>query len=274
MLKKMFVFVILLVIMFSLPSITDEELIEDVVPDSVSVKARVFIDSGHGVNYDQGVYPLYPSQEVYSYLKEAGMLVYDKDKIAYNFQQGEFGEMSINWSVSTKLFELLQRDDRFEVQRDRNNENDEALSNVDRAIVANEWCADIRICIHAERASFRGYFLAMPHEDFYLPVELGGYYTKEIRDKSEAFAEILLDQLDQSELPYGRSFDNGYHRNKHGFIMYRFSKHPVVVLEMDGNTEWSDSIELDSVQNIIAQSIYNALDLYYKSYFRRSALYE
>ncbi len=263
MFKKSLVFILIVIgismAIFSVSCTENEEVVE-AMPEVV--KVRVFIDSGHGVNYERGEYPLYPSEEIYSYMQEAGWAVYDKNT-SVNFTAGQAGEMAINWSVATKLFKLLQADDRFEVILDRDKIDDIAQANVDRAVKANEWDADIRICIHAERASFRGYFVAMPPKGFYLPDELGGYYTKEIQEKSEEYATILLEQLDQSALDYGRSFDNGYLRNEYGYIMYRFSKHPVVVLEMDGATDWSKSIKLDSVQEIIADSIYKSLKIYF-----------
>ena len=222
-------------------------------------KYKIFVDSGHGTNPFTGEYDRYP-EGVYDYLIEQGLPT--SDKTTYNYHSGVKGETEINWRVSTKLVDLLEQDENFLVKRDRETKTEDGLSNKDRSVKANEWGADLRVSIHADRTGSGGYFVALPHEDFVLPEEFGGYYTESIRDETEIFAEILLESLDNSELNYG-IWNDGIYRPPKGYTAYNFTKHPVVILEMINTKNWDDTLKKEDVQDEIVKSTYEAIKVYF-----------
>lgn len=223
----------------------------------ISNSIKVYIDSGHGADANKGNYPRYPTG-VYEYLVRNKMSV--GPQYSTNYTSGAHREMQINWEVSNKLEKLLINDGRFLVMRDRLDRDGYALPNYQRAEVANEWGADLRISIHAERtSSLNGYFIAMPSTRFVLPKDLGGYYTDNIRDESERLAQVILKSLDDSPIQWKRINNAGIIRSDGGYIAYHFSKHPVVILEMDAGANWTNTIERESNQNAIAEALYKAI---------------
>ncbi len=222
---------------------------------------KIYVDAGHGSEPFREGYSRYP-ESVYEYLKQNDLPV--NSQKGYNYTKGVEGEMEVNWQVATKLVDLLNQDERFLVKRDRESKIGPALSNKERALEANEWGADLRISIHADRTGTDGgYFIPLPHEDFVLPESLGGYYTEAIRVETENFAEVLLQALDRSALEYGRWHD-GIYRPPGGYVHYNFTKHPVVILEMVNSQNWDDTLKKEAVRDEIAKSIYEAVKEYFQ----------
>ncbi|OEF97451.1 stalk domain-containing protein [Desulfuribacillus alkaliarsenatis] len=223
---------------------------------------RIFIDSGHGVGANAGVYPRYPDG-VFEYLVTRGYPI--GQQTISNFTSGAHGEMQLNWAIGSKLEQILLTDTRFNVMRDRASVSATGLPNYLRAEKANAWGADLRISLHAERTgNSSGYFIALPSDRFVLPESFGGYYTQQVKDDSESFAKLLLETLDSSPLHWNR-FGSGYLRNNSGYVAYHFAKHPTVIVELDRNRDWSRSIELESNQEIIAEYIHLAISNYFFS---------
>lgn len=206
---------------------------------------KVAIDPGHqGYHVDMSdIEPLGPgSQEM-------------KAK-ATSGTEGRFTgipEYELNLSISGQLRQELENRG-YEVMLTRQ-DNDTAISNRERALLAAEFGADIYIRIHAngsDDAGTNGALTMVPSS--------GNPYVSHLHDKSQALGEAVINAYCQS-----CGIQNLGVQLSDNMTGINWSQMPVIILEMGFMTNESDDTNMQNAdfQILMVQGIANGIDQYF-----------
>lgn len=246
-----------------IPDSSQQSTVSVTLPDRISIKKNdkyvVVIDPGHG-GKDPG-----------------GRVIFGKP------------EKQINLEISKYLYELLSKDNRFEVKLTRN--DDVFVPLYERSKFANNEKCDIFISIHAnahpKRKSEEGF------EVYFLSEKATDPWAREVADYENASIEyeegvfdysgtaLVLHSIARNEYINEGSFLAAYitkHMEKltpfknrgvkqAAFYVLRGTYCPSVLVEVGFMTNKKDKKNLDdkNVQKKVAQSIYNGLVEYIKN---------
>ena len=157
-----------------------------------------------------------------------------------------YREQDINYAVGTRLAELLEQDDRFEVKVSRTSPTDSlgtsnATSLAARVNAANQWEADYFISIHANAST-------NPAQN--------GTEVYVYRDPSAA-AELAEDVLEGIVERMGTR-DNGVRVNPSLYVLRR-TRMPAILVELGYITNAEDVKKMTEDPWGFAQGIYNGI---------------
>lgn len=161
-----------------------------------------------------------------------------------------YREQDINYAVGTRLAELLEQDDRFEVKVSRTSPTDSlgtsnATSLAARVNMANEWDADYFISIHANAST-------NPNQN--------GTEVYVYRDPSVA-AELAEDVLEGIVERMGTR-NNGVRVNPSLYVLRR-TRMPAILVELGYITNAEDVRKMTEDPWGFAQGIYNGIVDYF-----------
>jgi N-acetylmuramoyl-L-alanine amidase len=151
-----------------------------------------------------------------------------------NHQNGTT-ELEINWQVSHRLADILEKDPRIEVVMTRR-VMAQVTSNPDRAIVANEAKADLAIHLHCDAGPSRGFTVYYPDKEGKAEGRKGP--SKEVRAASSSAADAVHSALvgDLGGLLHDRGIWGDSHtrvgRMNGGLTTSIWSEVPTVTVEM------------------------------------------
>jgi len=161
-----------------------------------------------------------------------------------------FREQDINYAVGTRLGELLEQDDRFEVRLSRNSPTDSlgtsnATSLAARVNAANSWPADYFISIHANAST-------NPAQN---GTEVYVYRTPSTAaDLAEDVLEGIVERMGTR--------DNGVRVNSALYVLRRTTM-PAILVELGYITNAEDVKKMTEDPWGFAQGIYNGLLEYF-----------
>lgn len=216
---------------------------EEILPESNSDIAGkiIVIDAGHGINSYNKQEPIAPNSS--------------ETKIA--FASGTSGanqtEEQLNLSVALKLQKALEAEGAAVHMTRTEHESD--MTNVDRAVFANERNADISVKIHADginNSSVHGVSVLVPGTQYIT--------DNNVIKKSRTAAEFILEEFvaETSAANRGISVRND-------LTGFNWTKIPIVLIEMGfmTNPEEDRLMETDEYQNKMVKGIVSGLKKYF-----------
>lgn len=204
---------------------------------------KIAIDAGHQAQGDSGTEPDGPGSDNY------------KAKVASGATgvSSSVPEYQLNLNVAKKLKkELIKRGYDVYMIRTSNNVN---ISNMERAIAANESGSDIYIRIHADgvdNSSVSGASALYP--------STSNPYVGSLSKSSEKLSACILNEYCKET-----GINNRGLSIRDDLTGTNWSKIPVTLIELGflSNPEEDNQMQISSFQNKMAEGIANGIDLYY-----------
>lgn len=221
---------------------TISEKAQDIITNQSSVCEKVIvIDAGHGINSYNKQEPIAPNSS--------------ETKIA--FASGTSGanqtEEQLNLSVALKLQKALE-DKGASVHMTRT-EHESDMTNVDRAVFANELSADISVKIHADgnnSSSVHGVSVLVPGTQYIT--------DSKVIENSKIAGELILDEFVKETGATSRGISV-----RDDLTGFNWTKVPIVLVEMGfmTNPEEDKRMESEEYQDKMVQGIVSGLEKYF-----------
>ena len=216
---------------------------EEIVEISPVAGKIIVIDPGHGVNSYTKQEPIAPNSSE------------TKSAFVSGTRGKNITEEQLNLMVALKLQEKLTEKGAV-VHMTRSVHNCD-VSNIDRAVFANELGADISVKLHAdgsENTEAHGVSMLVP----------GSTYIKDssLIEKSTIAGEIILEEFVKATNANNRGISV-----RNDMTGFNWSTVPVVLLEMGfmTNPEEDKLMESDEYQNKMVDGIVSGLEIYFSS---------
>lgn len=221
-----------------------EEAEEKKIENNSSIADKIIvIDAGHGINSYNKQEPIAPNSS--------------ETKIA--FASGTSGvnqtEEQLNLSVALKLQKVLE--DKGAIVHMTRTEHETDMTNVDRAVFANELNADISVKIHADgnnSNSIHGVSVLVP----------GTQYIEDsyVIERSKVAGELILDAFVKETGATNRGISV-----RNDLTGFNWTKVPIVLVEMGfmTNLEEDRRMETEEYQDKMVQGIALGLEKYFEN---------
>lgn len=221
------------------------EKTEATIPENDSAIADkiIVIDAGHGISSYNKQEPIAPNSS--------------ETKIA--FASGTRGanltEEQLNLSVALKLQKVLE--DKGAIVHMTRTEHETDMTNVDRAVFANELNADISVKIHADgnnSSSVHGVSVLVPGTQYIT--------DNKVIEKSRIAGELILDAFVKETGGANRGISV-----RNDLTGFNWTKVPIVLVEMGfmTNPEEDKRMETEEYQDKMVQGIASGLEKYFEN---------
>lgn len=223
---------------------TVSEKVQEVKKNESSLCGKIIvIDAGHGIN---------------SYNKQE-LIAPNSSKTKIAFVSGTSGvnqtEEQLNLSVALKLQKVLE--DKGAIVHMTRSEHECDMTNVERAVFANELNADISVKIHADgnnSSSVHGVSVLVPGTQYIT--------DNNVIEKSKVAGELILDAFVKETGAANRGISI-----RNDLTGFNWTKIPIVLVEMGfmTNPEEDKQMETEEYQDKMVQGIASGLEKYFEN---------